>query len=301
MDPKSFLPDLSDHSTDDESVESPEPIDHELTVPLLVALTTASGGRFPRDDERRDFPIETWLPGHGISHQLSTNDRFRRVLDALASLCVSRARKQVFAIGVQLTSTTLTLTIADNQPVTDTTVDHLKSVWESLTELSDLYAGPRDKRKYHPSGIEWSKYSGVSPKIPRSQKATELTLGLATKIYDFTRDKNLKRWAKRWDPPQRNGLLDFFRKFRAKKGTGLDGKDGQFEMMVTKLNIALACLRRGKNANWADVLGYMNDATDIADELLADKYWCEILAMEILGKSTTPPAMPSSETVANIR
>lgn len=301
MDPQWLLPDFSDYSSDDQSTEPPESVHYELTVPLLVALTTASGGRFPRDDERRDFPVETWVPGHGISRQLSTNDRFRRVLDALASLCVSRARKQVFAIGVQLTTSTLTLTIADNQPVKQETVDYLQSVWDTLTKLSDLYAGPRDKRKYHPSGIEWSKYTGVSPKIPRSEKATELTLELATAIYGFTRDKNLKRWAKRWDPPQGNGLLDFSRKFRAKKGTGLDGKDGQFEMMVTKLNIALTCLRCEKNINWADVLGYMNDATDIADELLADKYWCEILALEIIGKFATRPAMPSSEILANFR
>lgn len=100
-------------------------------------------------------------------------------------------------------------------------------------------------------------------------------------MYKFTSSKNLKRWAKRWDPEEGDGLLDFARKFRAKKGSGLQGKDGQFEVMVTELSIVLGYLRRGKDADWAEVLGYMTDTTDLADELLADPSWCEILAMEI--------------------
>lgn len=268
------------HSEQEKSEATP----YTLTVPLLVALTTASGGNCPRDDERRDFPSALWQPGEGISIDLTTNDRFRRVLDALASLCVSRPRKQVFAIGVQITKTALTLTITDNQPVKDATTKYLEDVWKILKGLSDLYAGQRNsKSKYHPSGVPWSKYTGLSPNMPRSVAAAEITLELAKTVYDFTSAKNLKRWAKRWDPPEGDGLLDFSRKFRAKKGSGstLNGRDAQFEMMFTKLNIAVRHLRCGKQADWSQVLGYMNDATDIADELLADKYWCEVLAMDI--------------------
>lgn len=270
--------------SDAENTEPPQPVHYTLTVPLLVALTTASGGHKPRDDERRDFPgALPWHPGKGISSHLATNDRFRRVLDALASLCVSRPRKQVFAIGVQIDKPNLVLTISDNQPVLPNTIKHVKAVWALLKLLSNLYAGQRTATSAnHPSGIPWSHYVDVSPKMPRSKIAAGYTVTLAKAVYTFTSGKNMKRWAKRWDPEEGNGLLDFSRKFRAKKGSGLQGKDGQFEMMTTKLSIVLECLRE-KEPDWAEVLGYMTDATDLADELLADQYWCEILAMDITG------------------
>lgn len=298
-DPQS--PPASDYHDSDDEQSGATP--YTLTVPLLVALTTASGGNCPRDDAPQDFPTALWEPGEGIAIDLTTNDRFRRVLDALASLCVSRPRKQVFAIGVQITKTSLTLTITDNQPVKDVTIKYLEGVWKILKGLSDLYAGQRiSKSKYHPSGVPWSKYVGLSPNMPRSVAAAEITLELGKTVYDFTRAKNLKRWAKRWDPPEGNGLLHFSRKFRAQKGSGsaLSGKDAQFEMMFTKLNIAIGHLRCGKQADWSQLLGYMNDATDVADELLADKYWCEILAMDITCEFPTPIPTNLSEIVVNL-
>lgn len=276
-----------DSASDDENADPPAPISDVFTIPLLVALTAAAGGDCPRDNERRAFPIETWQPGQGISSHLSTNDRFRRVLDALAALCVSRPRKQVFAIGVQVHKSNLTLTIADNQPVKKETMKYLSDVWRILKQLSDLYAGKRVQNSRDNSSVEWSTYIGTSPNMPRYKIAGDLTLKLAVMVYDFTIAKNLKRWTKNWDPENGGGLLEFFRAFRARKGMGLDGKDGQFELMVTKLNIALRYLRSAKDTDWAEVLGYMTDATDIADELLEDPYWCEILANEITCKFIT--------------
>lgn len=281
-------PATDSHDSDDEQFEATP---STLTVPLLVALTTASGGNYPREHNRRDFPAANWQPGEGISIDLKTNDRFRRVLDALASLCVSRPRKQVFAIGVQITKTTLTLTITDNQPVKAATTKYLEDVWKILKQLSNLYAGQRhSKSKYHSSGVPWSKYVGMSPDMPRPVAAAEIMLELVKTVYDFTSPKYLKRWAKRWDPPEGNGLLHFSRVFRAKKGSesDLDGKEAKFEMMFVKLNIAIEQLRCGKQADWSQVLGYMNDATAVADELLADPAWCEILAMDITCEFPTP-------------
>lgn len=74
----------------------------------------------------------------------------------------------------------------------------------------------------------------------RSKIAAEHTANLAKLVYTFTSSKNMKRWAKRWEG---DGLLGFWRKLRAQKGKGLDGKDGQCEMMAAKLSIALRYLR----------------------------------------------------------
>lgn len=277
------LPPAPDYHDSDN--EQPEATTYPPTVPLLLAFITASGGTYPDDNGGRDFPTALWQPAEGISFNLTTNDRFRRVLDGLASLCGSKPRKQVFTIGVQITKTALTLTITDNQPVTDVTTKYLEDIWKMLKGLSDVYAGQRTSRsKNHPSGVLWSKYVGLSPEMLRSVAAAEITIELANTVYDFTRAKNLKRLAKRWDPPKGNGLLDFARKFRAKKGRrpALNGKDAQFDRLCTKLKIAVRYLRCGKQADWTQVLGFMNDATDAADELLEDKYWFDILAMDII-------------------
>lgn len=62
------------------------------------------------------------------------------------------------------------------------------------------------------------------------------------------------------------GLLHFFQKVRAKKGSQLHG---QFEMMTAKSSIVLQCLR-DREIDWDAVSDYMTDATDLADDLLDD-------------------------------
>lgn len=61
---------------------------------------------------------------------------------------------------------------------------------------------------------------------------------------------------------------------------------GQFGLKVAKMGIALKDIRRGEAANWEQVVGYMNDGTDIADSLLADRDWCGGLAVELSGQPT---------------
>lgn len=167
-------------------------------------------------------------------------------------------------MGVQIDEPNLTLTITDNQPLTPDTIRYLNVVWDNLQSLSDLYPSRRtDVSENHPS-----------PKFARSKIAADL----AKLVYTLTSGKNNKHRAKRWGG---DGLLDFWRKFRARKGSGLDSKDGQFEIMTTKLSIALQCLR-GEIVGWAEV-DNMTDVTDLADDLLADPSSCEILAVDITG------------------
>lgn len=255
--------------SDDKSAERPENIPYALTIPLLVALAAAAS-----DDKQRSYPTDHSQLDHETVRQQPTNERLERVLDALAALSVSRPQKQAIAIGVQITATNLILTIADNQPVEDDTINHLKNVWSTLQQLSNAYARQNDT------------HIGRSPNPPRSTIAADLRRKLAAQVYAFTSGKNLRQWAKLWDPIDGAGLLAFYRTVRARKGPRLYGLTGQFEFMVVKMSIALKAMRDGDDANWEEVVGYMGDATDIADSLLGDGDWCERLAVELMGQFT---------------
>lgn len=260
--------------SDDKCVEHPENTPYALTIPLLVALAAAAS-----DDERRSHPTDHSQPDDGTVRQHPTNKHLERVLDALAALCVSRPRKQAIAIGVQITATNLIITIAEDQPVEEDTIDHLKNVWATLQQLSNAYARQNDTQ------------IGRSPNPPRSTIAADLRLKLAAQVYEFTSGKNMRQWAKLWDPIDGTGLLAFFRTVRAGKGPRLYGMTGQFEFMVVKMSIALKAMRCGDDTNWEQVVGYMGDATDIADRLLDDRDWCESLAVELLGLFTIHSGM----------
>ena len=88
----------------------------------LVAI--ASAARLPGDEHRRDStPPE--LP----------SKRMHSVLDALASLCVSTGKGEVYAVGLQLLDTNrgsggkITLTIAGNGAVPVKVLSYLRVLW----------------------------------------------------------------------------------------------------------------------------------------------------------------------------
>ncbi|EGC49493.1 conserved hypothetical protein [Histoplasma capsulatum var. duboisii H88] len=65
-------------------------------------------------------------------------DRLSKVLDALASLLVSRPTKEVIAVGLQAGSSSnlcYTLTLASNESVTRTTVGHCRRIMKHLKQL----------------------------------------------------------------------------------------------------------------------------------------------------------------------
>lgn len=279
---------------------------------LIVAMMSATGGRKPRDDERKFFNKSvgsmSWLPGTGISSDLTTNDRFRRILDAIAALCVYRARIQVLAIGFQINQrgSSLTISIADNCDIEKRTVDYLKKLWEELKELSNLYAGQRPKTGHSSTGVPWNTYVGASPQIPRSKAASTIIERLTELVYTFTRKKQMKRIDKWWDPIGKPGLLDFARSFQAKMGKQLSGNEGKLEMFLLLIRDTVTCLRAPK-VDWTHVIKFMKKAIDIARDLLEgdDPYWCNRLALSLVPPVTSPdakkePAFPLARAIERL-
>lgn len=102
----------------------------------------------PYADQRRDSQsVNPSHPGtNNFSNDLNTNNRVRRVLDALASLCVSRPHAQDFAIGFRISSgKSLVITNANSRAVEQATINYLTRLWGILRTLSNLYTGKRPK------------------------------------------------------------------------------------------------------------------------------------------------------------
>lgn len=291
---------------------SPPPGLPLASAELIVAMMSATGGRQPRDDERKFFNKSvnsiSWVPGTGISSDLTTNDRFRRILDALASLCISRTRIQVLAIGFQIDQPNrrLTISIAENCDVDPATVEYLEDIWRMLKDLSDVYAGQRPQTGHPSTGLPWNSYVGTSPQIPRSQAAAAIIENLTERVYTFTLDKQLKRIKKWWDPTDKPGLLDFARIFQARMGKQLSGNDGKLEMFLLLIRDTITRLR-APNVDWTHVIKFMKKAIDIARELLEgdDPYWCNRLAISFIPPLSSPdakrePAFPLARAIEKL-
>src|SRR5437660_887899 len=66
---------------------------------------------------------------YGLRAEPNTNGRTSSILDAIASIAVSKAKSQVVAIAIQLNSETreIRLTVAENRAVEDSLIGHLAS------------------------------------------------------------------------------------------------------------------------------------------------------------------------------
>lgn len=253
----------------------------ELTVQALVAIISANG--WQTLDQGRDFP---WL----LASKPTASDRFRRVLDALACLCVSSPGGQVFSIGLQIDhpNSQLVITVADNQEVKQDTIDYLTGIWGILKRLSDLNTGKQSDSE--PSCmVSWKTPVSNSPEMLRL-KAAILSQDLVKLVYVFTTDKRMRQIRKWWNPEEQpqlkqqheQGLLPFARTFQEKLGRFLHGKEGKLELLIAHLRAAVIVLQ-GKAVNWAMVTTYMNRATNLADAVLGgdDPHWCESIALSL--------------------
>lgn len=262
---------------------------------------SAIGGRKPRENERTFFNMSvgsiSCVPSTGIPLNPTMNHRFHRILDAIASLCVSRARIQVLAIGFQINQprSCLTISIADNCDIDKATVEYLEEIWKELKILSNLYAAQRPKTGHSSTGLPWNTDVGVSPQIPRSKEAAAIIERLTERVYTFTWKKQMKRIDKWWDPTDKPGLLDFARNFQAKMGKQLSGNDGKLEMFLLLVRDTVTCLR-AREVDWVNVIKYMKKAIDIARDLLEgdDPYWCNRLAISLVRAVTSPDAKKES-------
>ncbi|KAG0129701.1 hypothetical protein HOY82DRAFT_650933 [Tuber indicum] len=122
-------------------------------------------------------------PSHltsGIVDHYGTNVRTLPIMDTLAHLSVSQPYSQVVAIALQLKpgNKEIRLTIAENQDVRDSLVNHLYNIWGKLQALSDEYAEQRVEAWDENQRIEELDDDQIlSPEIPLEMKRVDKWLG----------------------------------------------------------------------------------------------------------------------------
>lgn len=215
-------------------------------------------------------PHHGCLPINGLTKNSATSLRTFKVLDALASLSVSRPKSQVVSIGLQIDTNNITLTIAENDPIAVETIQYVGNTWRMLRELSQIYA---DERNGHPN-TNWQHWAGLSPPVPRFLSAADnLIAQLAAHVYTFTVEKFWRR-LNRWWPK----LRTFTNQFITAKKHKLNREESLLRDSVLAFRMGLDTLGVGdkcRSVRWSDVVRLMDTAAKNASELLADKYGLE--------------------------
>lgn len=264
----------------DSTLELPSP--PPLTVPpemtmcpdLLAAVGNITIGKRIAPQHRSSLlPDHACYPINGLTTNSATSVRTFKVLDALASLAVSRQASQVISIGLQLDmdAKTITLTIAENDPVTLETTLYVGTTWALLRDLSEVFA---DHRASHPDAETWREWGGQSPPVPNHLTPAETIIALlAQHVYTFTENK-FRRRVNRWWPRLRTFTNGF-----------IHAKNHELNEMESLLRVAVLSFRMGLDAlntqndqvcvNWIEVVELMNSAAAAATKLLDDKYHLE--------------------------
>lgn len=209
-------------------------------------------------------------PRNGLTRNPATSIRTFKVLDALASLSVSRAKSQVVSIGLQLDKNNFILTISENDPVEPETVAYLTETWRILRELSGIFAAERNS---HPgtNPDHWQNWAGQSPPVPRYlTPADALIAHLASHVYTFTKDKFWRRLNRWW--PQ---LRAFTNQFITAKHHVLTREESLLRDSVLAFRMGLDALDAGGDRRWSDVVRRMDTAAEKAAALLVDRYGLE--------------------------
>ncbi|PGH14500.1 hypothetical protein AJ79_02993 [Helicocarpus griseus UAMH5409] len=125
--------------------------DCERLVALLTEVSVDTS--VPRTDDVDLDPIQ---------------DRLSKVLDALASLLISRPSKEVIAVGLQTGSDgnpCYTLTLASNDSITQKTLAHCHRIVEHLKQLGSQFYDLR-KNTSDPTALESTEGERAdSPKL----------------------------------------------------------------------------------------------------------------------------------------
>ncbi|KAF8416860.1 hypothetical protein EV426DRAFT_569554 [Tirmania nivea] len=123
------------------------------------------------------------------------------VMDALASICVSRATGEVFAIGLQFNhkDSILDILVASNHDKNDSLVkQHLENVLRKVKVLGNLYV---EERKKDGDLAKWKKWKGDSPEqvtYPEDHRIKQCATELAVIIVKHSAAKLYQRIGKRW-------------------------------------------------------------------------------------------------------
>ncbi|OJJ43557.1 hypothetical protein ASPZODRAFT_19280 [Penicilliopsis zonata CBS 506.65] len=105
--------------------------------------------------------------------------RLRPVLDALASLCVSKPRGEVVAIAMECAAdTSVTFRVATNSEVPTATVNHLQSMLRKMQEVSSSYRKNKATQSHE-----------VTP--------DQQTMGLTNSLVYMCIDFSFEKWKKR--------------------------------------------------------------------------------------------------------
>lgn len=265
--------DLQFSSPPDSITASPEmPMSPDLLAAVGNVVIGAKAAPHHRAMLLAD-PNHGCQPLNGLTKVSTTSIRTFKVLDALASLSVSRQKSQIVSIGLQLDKETITLTIAENDPVTPDTIQYVTKTWGMLRELSLIYAAERSGR---PGAIPdyWQRWAGLSPPVPRYlDSADDLIARLACHVYTFTDEKFWRR-LKRWWPE----LRAFTNRFITAKNHCLNHEEALLRNSALAFRMGLDALEVGDGTRmiqWSEVVRCMNTAAECATELLEDKYGLE--------------------------
>lgn len=245
-----------------------------LSPDLLAAVGNIIIGKRIAPQHRSSLlPDHACYPINGLTSNSITSVRTFKVLDALASLAVSRQEGQVISIGLQLDmdAKTIILTIAENDPVTLETTLYVGTTWALLRDLSEVYA---NHRAGHPDAETWRDWGGQSPPVPNHLTPAERIIArLAQHVYSFTENK-FRRRVNRWWPRLRTFTNTFIR-----------AKNHNLNEMESLLRVAVLSFRMGLDAldakndqfcvNWNEFVDLMNSAATAATKLLDNKYHLE--------------------------
>lgn len=105
---------------------------HGLSLETQLAIL--SGERYGPEDQ------------HTFPASLSTRQRFRNILDALATVCVCEPQNQAFAISASILVTGITLYVSQTGAEPFEVIDHLKEIGRQLVGL----------RSHDPSTLKWA-------------------------------------------------------------------------------------------------------------------------------------------------
>ncbi|RPA91671.1 hypothetical protein L873DRAFT_1794729 [Choiromyces venosus 120613-1] len=240
---------------------------HHLVALMCYEFRSGQDGSARRLDPRSDLTS-------GIVGRYGTNVRTRPVMDALAHISVSHPYSQVVAIALQLKPGTkeIRLTIAENQDVGDSLVNHLYNIWGKLQALSDEYAGQRAEAwDGNQRTEELDEDPMLSPEIPL-EVGQPLKIEIFRDVYHYCLEKQMKRVKKH------------------RTGVGLGGFEQNLSEAVVALVLALELVfklpeKQLTDGEWEEVYWQSMTANEEAKLVLADSHGlgCENLARELKG------------------
>ncbi|KAG0137749.1 hypothetical protein HOY82DRAFT_647090 [Tuber indicum] len=142
---------------------------------------------------------------YGIVDNHETNFRTILIIDAVAHICVSEKKGQIFAVTIQLdpVKEEARLMIAENNEVASALILHLNKIWGMLQALSSEYAEERIPKSevhqlssaYH---VELPLRPAESPEMPE-EVGISLKIEIFRDIYLYSMAKQISRITKWWE------------------------------------------------------------------------------------------------------